>query len=297
MPSGVTLTSASAKKADFYIDERATAVVSVIPKLKTIVIPGNYELGDLSADAETISVSGPKSLVEEIDHVAVYLNAGNVNSSTNIVGELTLVNKNGEDVSNPYLKLSKNEVKVSIPVYEFKELTVVTPTKYGYFNDKNSKISVSPSTIAVKGDPLVLSKINTINTSIIDETKFESDTTMILGLQIPNGCTLAEGEVSNVSVTVSHIGTTVKNFAIDDIKIKGAKNIQYSLQTATVKVMIRGTAKNLEKIDESDIEAVADLSGYADTSGTISVPLTITIKDSNGVVYAIGEYSVQVKIG
>ncbi len=296
MPSGVTLSSSSAETADFYIDERTTAIVNVYPKLKSVAVSDNYELGELSSDTETVVVSGPKILVNEVDHAAVYLNAGSIDSSVTMIGQLTLVNLSGEDMSNPYLKLSKNEAKVTIPIYEYKELQVVVPTKYGYYNENNSKITVTPETIAVKGDPLVLDKYNSVSTTAIDETKISSDSTMLLGLQMPDNIALAEGEQSYVSVNIAHIGTTTKKIAVDDIKVKGAKNIDYSVQTASVNIVLRGKSKDLEKIQEKDIEAVVDLSGFSESSGVISAPLTITVKDSDGAVYAIGEYSVQIKI-
>ncbi len=297
MPTGVTLTSSSAQNADLYIDERITATVDVYPKLKSASVKDNYELGELVSDTETVVVSGPKKLVEEVDYAAVYIDAGSLDSSVTIVGKLTLVNLSGEDITNPYLKLSKNEVKVTVPIYEYKELPVEVPTKYGLYNESNSKITVSPETVAVKGDPLALEKLSSVSTTTIDETKIMADSTMILSLQLPDNISLAEGETSNVSVSITHVGTTTKSIGIDDIKVKGGKNIDYAIQTASVNVTLRGTSEALEKIEEEDIEAVVDLSGFSETTGTISAPLTITVKDSSGTVYAIGEYSVQVKIG
>ena len=296
MPSGVTLASSSSETAEFYIDERTTTIVSVYPKLRSVAVAENYELGELSSDTETIVVSGPKILVDEVDFASVYLDAGNINSSVTMIGKITLVNKSGEDMANPYLKLSKNEARVIIPIYEYKELQVVVPTKYGYYNDQNSKISVSPDRIAVKGDPIVLEKISSLSTSVIDETKITSDLTMLLGLQMPDNISLAEGELSYVNVSITHIGTTTKKIAVDNIKVKGAKNIDYTIQTASVNIILRGNVKDLENIEEKDIEAVVDLSGFSESSGTISAPLTITVKDTSGEVYAIGEYSAQIKI-
>lgn len=297
MPTGVLLSSASATTAELYIDERTTATIDVYPRLKSIAVPDNYELGELISDTETVIVSGPKILVEDVAHAAVYLDAGRLDSSISMIGKLTLVNKSGEDITNPFLKLSKNEVKVSIPLYEYKELTVVVPTKYGYLNDTNSKIAINPPTIAVKGDPVVLDKINKISTTTIDETKIVGDSTIILGLIIPDNISIASGETNNVSVTVNHIGTTVKSVAVDEIKVVGAKNLDYSIQTAVLNVTLRGTSEILESVDENSIIASVDLTGFEETVGIISIPVTITMKDSENGVYAVGEYSVQVKLG
>jgi len=297
MPGGVTLSSASTTTAELYIDERTTSVIEVYPKLKSVAVPDNYELGEVSSDTETVIVSGPKILVDEVSYAAVYLDAGRLESSISMVSPLTLVNKAGEDITNPFLKLSKNEVRISVPVYEYKELSVFVPTKYGYLNEKNSKITINPSTIAVKADPVVLEKISRVSTTAVDETKLSGDTTIILGLVMPDNISIADGETSNVSVTINHVGTTTKKIAIDEIKVTGAKGVDYSVQTAVVNITLRGTVNALEKIDENDIVVSVDLSGFEDTVGVISVPVAITVKDAESGVYAVGEYSVQVKLG
>lgn len=297
MPTGVTLSSASATTAELYIDERTTATIDVYPKLKSIAVPDNYELGELVSDTEIVVVSGPKILVEDVAHAAVYLDAGRLDSSISMVGKITLVNKAGEDITNPFLKLSKNEVKVSIPLYEYKELSVVVPTKHGYFNESNAKITINPPTIAVKADPVVLEKITQISTTTIDETKLTGDSTIILGLIVPDNISIADGETSNVNVTINHIGTTTKSVVVDEIEVNGAKNIDYSLQTAVINVILRGNPEVLEEIGEDDIIATIDISGFEDTVGVISVPVIVGLKNSENGVYAVGEYSVQVKLG
>ncbi len=296
MPNGVTFVSASSKTADFYIDERTTTTVNVYPRLRSVQVSGNYEMGELSSDTDTVVVSGPKILVEEISHAAVYLEAGTINSSVTMVGQLTLVNLSGEDVSNPYLKLSKNEVKVTVPLYTYKELPVNVPTRHGIYNSSNSTITVTPTHIAVKGDPAILDKLNSVSTTAIDEKKIMSDCEMLLSLQLPDNVMLADGEIQNVTVAVTHKGTTTKTVSIDNFKIEAPKELRYSLQTASIKVTFRGTAKALEKLEAADISAVVDLSDFTETSGTITAPVTILVKDYNNTVYAIGEYSVQVKI-
>lgn len=297
LPSGVTLSSSSSTTAELYIDERTTTTIDVYPKLKSVAVSENYELGEIVSDTEIVIVSGPKLLVEDVAHAAVYLDVGRIESSISMIGQLTLVNKAGEDITNPYLKLSKNEVKVSVPVYEYKELNVKVPLKYGYLNDKNSKITISPEKIAVKGDPVTLRKLSEISTTTIDETKLLGDSNIILGLVLPENVAIADGELSNVNVTINHIGTITKSLAIDDIDVVGANNIDYSLQTSVVNVTFRGAEDALDEIDEGSVEATIDLSGYEDTVGVISVPLKITVKDESTGVYAVGEYSVKVKLG
>ena len=296
MPSGVNLVTSSTNTASLYIDERTQTTVSVYPKLTSVTVSDNFELGELVADTETVGVSGPKSLIDEIDYAAVYLDAGKLTSSVTMVGQLSLVNISGEDINNPYVKISKSEVKVTVPLYSFKELKVNVPTRHGFYNDDNCKITVTPEVVAVKGDPNVLEKYSTIDTTVIDEMKITDDCEMILGLQIPDKLTLASGETSNISVNIQHKGTEIRTIAVDKFQVEGAEGLDYSVQTASLNVVLRGKEKPLGKLDKEDITVTVDLSGITDTTGTITAPVTITVKGSNNTIYAVGEYSVQVKI-
>lgn len=296
MPSGVTLVTSSAKTADMYVDRKATSVVTVVPKLRSVTIAENYELGTPVSDTDTVMISGPQNLLDEIDYAAVYLDVGSISSSVSTVEQITLVNNAGEDISNPFIKMSKTEVKVSIPLYSYKELEVYVPTKYGYYNEKNSMITVNPEKIAVKGDPTVLDSLSKISTTVIDETKITSDSTLKVGLVMPENVTLADGEVSNVSVSIAHRGTITKKVIVDDIEVEGADGRDYSLLTSTIVVNLRGIAKDLEGVSADNILISVDISDFSDTTGTVSVPLIIKVKDVGDSVYVLGEYSIQVKL-
>ena len=297
MPRGVTLISASSETAELYIDERAQTTVKVEPEWTSVSVASNdYEVGELVPDFDTISVSGPKREIDEIDRAIVYISASNLSASKNIVGKLTLVNIAGVDIVNPYVKPSKTEMNVYVPVNSYKELKVDVPTKYGYYSDTNCEIIASPSTIVVKGDPGVLEKYSSIKTAVIDEKTILGDCEKTLSLQIPDNITLANGETNTVTVKIVHKGTTTKEFNIDDIEVEGAEHLEYAIQTSMLRVQLRGSARALSKIDKSAVSVTVDLSGITDASGIITVPVTIKVNSSDSSVYPIGEYSVEVKI-
>ena len=297
MPRGVTLVSSSSNTAELYIDERAQTTVKVKPEWTSISLSdSSLEVGELVPDFDTISVSGPKKEIDEIDYAAVYISASNLSSSKTISGKVSLVNLAGVDIANPYVKPSKTEMNVYVPVNSYKELTVEVPTKHGFYSESNCEITATPATIVVKGDPVILEKYDSIKTAVVDEKSIMGDCERTLSLQIPDNLSLASGETNTVTVQISHKGTTTKEFNIDDIQIVGAEHLDYSIQTSALRVQLRGTARALAKTDKSAVQVTVDLSGITDASGIITVPATVTVKSSDSSVYSIGEYSVEVKI-
>ena len=68
-----------------------------------------------------------------------------------------------------------------------------------------------------------------------------------------------------------------------------------SFETQSLTVTVRGKADLLKEVDADNVRAVVDLTDYANTSGTISVPVKIYI-DGFEKVGAVGTYTASVKI-
>ncbi len=293
MPSGVTLSKSSDKTVDVYIDEKTSTAIDVKPRVTYV---SNYEVGDFELDNDVVIISGPKKLVNEVDYAVVRVDAGTVDAKTTVSGPLTIVNKSGEDMSNPYLKLSKSEAKVTIPIYDVKEVKVNVPLKYGYYNKNTATIKVVPETIVLRGDPNVLQTITSVNTTVVDEKKITGDSTLKLAIQIPDNVSLSSAASDSVEVSITHTGTTVKTLNVKNFNVIGDDDLSYRILNSYVTVKLRGTAEELKEITADDITINVDLSGYDSNSTTISMPVSITIDSDSEDIYEIGDYIIQVEI-
>ena len=297
LPSGLTLDSLSQNAIQVYVDERSTVVTEIRAKLTSFTMESHLEMGSLEPEYDTVVVTGPKSALDEIAYAEVNLSLGSIGASMTASGQLTLVDKNGAVINNPYLRLARTEVRVDIPIYTTKLLSLAAESKYGYFNDKNVKITIEPRELMFRGDPAVLQNLENIVVTTLDEKSISGNVTMQVQLELPERVEAANGTTA-VSVKIEHINTYTKYFTVTDIDVTGAVGLDYEILTDALLVQVRGTLEDLAKLKTTDFTAVVDLSGYAsDATGVISKNAVIHIDSAYADgVYEIGEYSVQVRL-
>lgn len=297
LPSGLTLEKSSLSQINLYVDERASKAIDVRSKLTSVTIPENCELGDLTADSEYVTVTGPKGALDEVDHALVSLDAGSIESSVTMVGEVSLISVSGDVIVNPYLRLSKSDMKVTVPVYTYKEITLAADSKYGFFNSDNTRITIDPPQVTVKGDPNVLSKLDELTITTLDEKNIKSDSTLMVKLNLPDNVTLADGEPSSVNVRVQRIGCATRSLTVKNIELTGTQGMDCTLLTTALSVTVVGDEKSVQALSADDITLVADLSDHiAAGSDLLYAAATVKIDSESGEVYELGTYSIQVRI-
>lgn len=297
VPPGLSLDSVSQNTVQVYADEKSSTVVEIRARITSIMTGSQLEVGEPRPRHETVVVTGPKSALDEIDHAEITLSLGNVSASMTASGPLVLVDKNGSQINNPYLRLARTEVTVDIPVYTTKTLPVAVNYKYGYFNDGNVVVTTDPAEITLRGDPAVLEKMTEIVITTLDEKKIAGNVTQTISLMLDEGIEAADG-TENVTVNVSHVNTHTKTFTVSDIDVTGAVGVACEILTPSLTVTVRGTLAELALLKSTDISAVVDMSGYTEDSSGIITKTAVILIDSvhSKNVYEIGEYTVQVKL-
>lgn len=294
-PNGLTVSEMSLSFINVYVDAISTVEVDIRPKILTAIIGDGCELGEITPEYSLVTLTGPKSVLNEIDYAQISLELGEINSTVSTIAPLELIGRNESVVDTRYVQLNRSEVKVTVPVYTTKEVPLTIDYKNGYYNDSNVKITYEPKTVQLKGDPAELSKISSISLGTLDEKTVTSDVMHVYKLVLPAGITSTEN-IETVNVTIAHIGTTVRSFSVDSIEVQGADKLKYEVLTKTLTVRVRGTKAELDKIEKENIKASVDLSEYGDSvSGTITVNADISISGA-GKSYSVGEYPVQIKI-
>lgn len=297
LPNGLTLASLSADTVTIRADEKATKDIDVTARLVSGTVAEKYQLGELTPKYPTVTVTGPRTVVDDISGALIRLDLGAVTSSMTATSAIELTSASGSDIDMRYLTMSRTEMEVYVPLYTQKTLPLTVGTKYGYLNRDNSKITVSPESVTVKGDPNVLAGLESLTVDTIDEKSLLSgDSTRMVDIVAPDGVEIEDGTESAV-VRVEHIGTVTKSFTVDSFTVTGASDLRYSVTTESVTVTLRGTLSDLGKITERDITATVDLSGYADSDVSGSITEALEISVASATVYEIGEYTVQVQIG
>ena len=297
LPSDVSLSTLSQNSIQVYCDEKASVVVDVRARISSFTMESRLEMGELDVNYDTIIVTGPKETLDSIRYALVTLELGQISASMNASGKLILIDEDGKEIENPYLRMSRSDVTVNIPIYTTKTLPLSVAYKYGYFNEENVRITISPAQLTVRGDPEVLDSMTELVVTTLDEKEISDNVTQMLRLELPASLSAIDG-TENVMLGITHVNTFPSVFYVTDIDVVGAENIEYQLLEKSIAVMVRGTPEDLSKLRSNDFSAVVDLSGYsAQSSGIIREYARIRIDSALAKnVYEIGEYTVQVRL-
>lgn len=295
LPNGITAGSLSANYMTVYVDKRTT--ISVPVKIVTSqVIEADFTMGTPEPSIETVNVSGPEEVLRTIDHAEASFDLGRVSKTLISTGKLTLVDANGNEINDPYVRLQTSEVTVRFPVYIYRDFDLKVDTKYGYYDSTNSRITISPASIQVRGDPDVISSMDSVSLGQIDEKKITGDETKAMAIMLPDGVENLSG-TTTATVTITQIGTTTKKLNVTDINVVNPNGLEYTLERNSLTVTFRGTKTMLDMLSSRNVSLTLDLGYLNKTSGTVSVPVTVNVQSTlSGKVYEIGDYSMNVTI-
>jgi len=296
VPNNIIVKEQTLTTISVFFDNKSSTVVTVVPELVSYVLEDGYEIdkSTIELDVTSVEVTGPQSLLDTIDRAQVNLVLGNVKNSLTVRGTLVLINENGEIISNANIKMNRTEVTASIPVYVYKTIPLKLDYKYGYYNNPNTSIQITPSSIRIKGEASVLSEINSYLLLVIDEknTADNFNTTITLPNNIIN-----VDSVEQVNILITRKNTVDKRILVSNMSVNNPKNFNYELLDESINITIRGDSQYMNYITEKDIRAEIDLSHITNASGTTSVIANIIISDNYSQhVYEIGDYKMSVRI-
>lgn len=301
LPEGVNLVEPQPATISVYVDETSTVSVDVFEHFENLVLVSPYELGDIRFEFDSITVTGPKNKLNQIEKAMVDINMKDKTSSFVTKSPIYLVDKGGKKIDMSYIITSVNEMDVTVPIYINKEVPVKAAFKHGWLNDSNAKITLTPSYVTVKGDESKLADVAEIIEPIIIDEKLIVDSSYTISMNAKaNADIVIEEDDRTIKVDVELSPNLVtKRINVNDINVKGApSNIKYEIIDSYVNVTLRGTLEDLSKVKPADVRLEVDLSAFDDESSGVVVANATVIIDSENAdkIWEVGSYSVQIKI-
>ncbi len=298
VPDDSELVGSSVENVTVLVDKRERKTVDIIPKYSGLVIEDGYIQGDPVLSSPTVTVTGPSRYLSNIDHAEVLVpDLGKITSSVKAYGSVALIDSDGGTVSNPYVTLSISEISVDIPIYAHKTLPLVVEYRYGFFNDDNVEITLDRQTIDVRGDADVISKLDKLTVTTIDEKLYPDDTSFKVKLTLPDGVEKLE-DFDEVNITLHHRGTEKRSIVIPigEENVKNAGDTSYELLQSSLTITMRGDPGELYLVTAQNITAEIDLQSYSGAqSGRTRIPVRLRFNDTK-TVYEVGEYYIDVMI-
>ena len=277
------------------IEEAETEQFNVVVVTEGTVADG-YVVGSALPEQSLIEISGPVSVVEEIERVVATVDVTGLNSDRTKTCALTLYNAAGNVVDDTYLEYTGKTEGIDVTVTMLRTKTVSVNLE-GYVGEvaegyKFISISYKPDSIEVAGTSTDLSGVTSIEIPE-DAVDIEGITeSMSLAIDIaqylPDGLRLVDSDVSTVAVAVvvEEIVSAEYEIPVEDIEIENLDE-DFEIDFGDIEevvLTVTGTQDELDALSAEDITVTLDLNYYDE--GTYEVTLDVELPDE---AYALGE--------
>ena len=268
-----------------------------------------YVIGDVSTEQNMVRISGPESIVNSIASATVDVDVTGFTSNIGTDADIVLLDSEGEVVESSLVSMNIKTVRVSVVIYETKEVPItyriIGEPANGYMLTRD--IESNPESVLIAGRSNAVASINEI---VVDDENLD-----VSGLTgnlvynynlsdfLPSGIVFGDPEFSgSVSVIVHVEPIAVKTFdvKVSNISVEGevegfdvtVDDTEYETVSLTLQGLkdsidsispdsLRGTVKmesilsgnNLEELHEGNFSAEVDweLPDGVKEKGTVSV--------------------------
>ena len=265
------------------LDERPAEIVSYSPSSVLVTLEPfvsreiNVRLiqnGDVATgyqsespnwEPETVTISGPESVVEQVNEVRAILDLNRTSQDIQRVLSLTAVNAQGAEVRN--VDISPGEVQASITVtqrggYRNVVVKVVASGQVatGY---RVTNISVFPPTITVFSyDPTLVDELpGYVDTAILDLTGVNEDQNLQLPLDLPPGVAVVGEQTVAVQVGVDPIEGSLTLSDMPVVVVGLSEEQRATVSPEVVDVIISGPLPVLDGLLANDVRVVINMQG------------------------------------
>ena len=276
--------------------------VQMIINTATVGQPAEgYVVGNVAASQNIVRLSGPESLINQIDHVDAMTNIDGYSSDINTSVELKLYDADGNEIKSSSIKMNIATVNVAVTILATKEVplsfTVADEPAEGYV--VSGEVISVPETVTLAGRKNVLDAITKVSVAdpLITVADKKEDVTAIVNIKkyLPTGTQFADSSFSgNVSVTVGveplvkkELEIPSKNFAAGNKPAGYKLTLKEVDQEDSYKITISGTREAVNAVNAEDVIGVIDMNLLLDTlelaewkEGTYSGEITFNLPDN-----------------
>ncbi len=242
-----------------------------------------YIVGTVTPSQNVVRLSGPESLVDQIDRVEAVANISGYSTDITSSVELKFCNAEGDEIKSSSIKTNISTINVAVTILGTKEIplkfAVQGKPKDGYVVSRN--MEMVPETVRIAGRKSVLDSITEINIAdavlMVDGLNEDMTTVVNIRKYLPSGVQLADtsfdGDVS-VTVNIEPLVTKeydipVKNFAVGnapegyDVFIQEFENDGVK----DYKISVSGVESEIRKIRANEVIGVVNMQKIAETQG------------------------------
>lgn len=278
-PGTVTAEVDVAKEASFPIENGITASAET-----------GYFVRQPQFSAETVTISGPSSVISRISKVvAEYEFPEPLSETKDFVADLVLYDEDGEKIESDYLTLSTETVDVRLTVLWQEDVPLVASFtgKPASFPDR--LITISPETVTFAGPKEGFETFQDISLTPIDFSNIDLVTkTFKVDIVTPEGfVNISNYQSATISVDLD--GYAEKWVSINSITpVNVSDQMDVTVLNESLEILIVGPASDVAKITDQNVYAQVNMSSRKEF-GTTELPVTVGIQ-GNTSCWVSGSY-------
>lgn len=250
----------------------------------TLGVPAEgYIVGTVTPSQNVVRLSGPESLIDQIDHVEATANISGYATDINSSVELKFCDAEGNEIKSSSIKTNISTINIAVTILGTKEVPLNFETRGKPANGYvvSNEISAVPETVKIAGRKSALESVTEIVVAdeALDVDGLTEDMTTVINIlnDLPNGIQFADSSFNGyVSVTVGieplitrEFEIPVRNFAVGNVPEGYTATIQEFENEAieNYKISVSGVETDIKKIKANDVIGVVDMQLIAETQG------------------------------
>lgn len=280
-------------KGQLDIDTGGATVKVALEDLKNDQIPvvvkikgrpaEEYTVISQTATPNLVSVSGPKSVINQIDRIVATVDVTGVKKDVTMNQKIKCYDADGKEVSQDRINLDTNRIKVKIGLAKTKTVPVSVKTKgkpaKGYVL---GSIDYNPTELEITGNSDDLAKVHTIelaNLDISDSTKSIEKTIKASDVKLPDGISFVKStdKIGNIVIRANIEKKKKRTLYIKTNQIhliNNTKNYKVTFANETIEVQISGLRSVVDKVMAKDLNPKINMELFEPGTHTVQVQLT-----------------------
>jgi len=256
-------------------------------------LPEDFVADTAVLDVEKVNISGPKSVIDQIETARIQVNLEGRSESFNEELQYTLCDKDQNPVDAQLVTTDAANVIVTLKIMRVKEIAVVVNVIYGGgATEQTSEITVDPATIRISGSDNLLEGVEQVELGTVDLSEMLVDEVLTFPIKLPEGINNETG-VTEASVDVKFPGLVTKTLTVTEITaVNVPAGMKAELITKALEVQLRGSEDQIENLKAEDVTVTVD---FTDAQiGTVKLKAEIAAGTTD--VGAVGTYTVSATV-
>ena len=239
----------------------------------------------IELDNQKVTITGPKETVDQITQAKISVDLEGQSKTISQSYRYTLCNEAGEPVNAEAVQTNVAEIHMTLRILRVKEVALMLEVTYGGgATEKTTQIAIDPLTIKVAGSEKLLEGLNSITLGTVNLAELLEDKEFTLPINLPEGIENTSG-VTEANVSIKFPGLKVRTLKVSRISAGISSGTQVTLATKVLEVTVRGSAEQIDAMNEQDLYARVDCTDAEMGEGKFKAQIFVgTEFDTVGVV-------------